>query len=258
VGRTRGPASSPPPAAGRVTSTDAGWSSSVARWAHNPEVAGSNPAPATTRTRDRSFVAWPLPPRGGAVAVSGEAPEAVPGCLVHRRSPRSCPRPARAGRLGPPPIRGHHENLALVTLAMVFRTPRVSADCPLRGGRVRVRWSGATQSLHLVAPDPATSPFWGVAVRHISSVGPCVRVARSAQTRTAPSDGERCFDRRDGFPRAVTSAGGVLRSAAVLVPAAAGPDLDGAIRHAVVRGGVPAPDPAVASLPTAGRSGSRA
>ena len=26
----------------------AGWSSSVARWAHNPEVAGSNPAPATS------------------------------------------------------------------------------------------------------------------------------------------------------------------------------------------------------------------
>ena len=28
----------------------AGWSSSVARWAHNPEVAGSNPAPATKGT----------------------------------------------------------------------------------------------------------------------------------------------------------------------------------------------------------------
>ena len=27
--------------------TDAGWSSSVARRAHNPEVAGSNPVPAT-------------------------------------------------------------------------------------------------------------------------------------------------------------------------------------------------------------------
>src|ERR1700761_5241555 len=26
----------------------AGWSSSVARWAHNPKVAGSNPAPATS------------------------------------------------------------------------------------------------------------------------------------------------------------------------------------------------------------------
>src|SRR6185369_9796085 len=29
--------------------TDAGWSSSVARWAHNPEVTGSNPVPATNR-----------------------------------------------------------------------------------------------------------------------------------------------------------------------------------------------------------------
>jgi hypothetical protein len=33
---------------------DAGWSSPVARWAHNPEVAGSNPAPATTRAGPRS------------------------------------------------------------------------------------------------------------------------------------------------------------------------------------------------------------
>ena len=31
----------------KITTTDAGWSSSVARWAHNPEVVGSNPAPAT-------------------------------------------------------------------------------------------------------------------------------------------------------------------------------------------------------------------
>ena len=27
--------------------SNAGWSSLVARWAHNPKVAGSNPAPAT-------------------------------------------------------------------------------------------------------------------------------------------------------------------------------------------------------------------
>ncbi len=27
--------------------SEAGWSSQVARWAHNPKVAGSNPAPAT-------------------------------------------------------------------------------------------------------------------------------------------------------------------------------------------------------------------
>ena len=38
---------------------DAGWSSSVARWAHNPEVVGSNPTPATkfyqVRGRVRKF-----------------------------------------------------------------------------------------------------------------------------------------------------------------------------------------------------------
>ena len=31
----------------KVRVPDAGWSSLVARWAHNPKVAGSNPAPAT-------------------------------------------------------------------------------------------------------------------------------------------------------------------------------------------------------------------
>ena len=39
------------PASRNVGFTDAGWSSSVARWAHNPEVAGSNPAPATNVTK---------------------------------------------------------------------------------------------------------------------------------------------------------------------------------------------------------------
>ena len=32
------------------SNSDAGWSSPVARWAHNPKVAGSNPAPATIDT----------------------------------------------------------------------------------------------------------------------------------------------------------------------------------------------------------------
>ena len=41
----------PPVHLGYGGRTDAGWSSSVARWAHNPEVAGSNPAPATTRQK---------------------------------------------------------------------------------------------------------------------------------------------------------------------------------------------------------------
>ncbi len=55
----------------RWFTADAGWSSSVARWAHNPEVTGSNPVPATTKhlvrarllKRDRAliiFVSHPL------------------------------------------------------------------------------------------------------------------------------------------------------------------------------------------------------
>ena len=33
----------------------AGWSSQVARWAHNPKVAGSNPAPATKLRGDQTI-----------------------------------------------------------------------------------------------------------------------------------------------------------------------------------------------------------
>jgi hypothetical protein len=45
---------------GRVYSSNhnsnAGWSSSVARWAHNPEVVGSNPTPATSRNGPREIL----------------------------------------------------------------------------------------------------------------------------------------------------------------------------------------------------------
>ncbi len=42
----------------RVAFTNAGWSSSVARWAHNPEVVGSNPTPATSENRPGLFGDW--------------------------------------------------------------------------------------------------------------------------------------------------------------------------------------------------------
>ena len=35
---------------------DAGWSSPVARWAHNPKVGGSNPPPATKGGHRASFL----------------------------------------------------------------------------------------------------------------------------------------------------------------------------------------------------------
>ena len=45
----------------KITSTGAGWSSSVARWAHNPEVVGSNPAPATNvRKQVKALISAPF------------------------------------------------------------------------------------------------------------------------------------------------------------------------------------------------------
>src|ERR1051325_10520191 len=44
----------------RAPESDAGWSSLVARWAHNPKVAGSNPAPATNKIKHlRPPARWP-------------------------------------------------------------------------------------------------------------------------------------------------------------------------------------------------------
>src|ERR1700753_4159988 len=45
---------------GNLVFTDAGWSSSVARWAHNPEVAGSNPVPATSGNGPRRRLRGPV------------------------------------------------------------------------------------------------------------------------------------------------------------------------------------------------------
>ncbi len=56
---------------------DAGWSSSVARWAHNPEVAGSNPVPATAEE-------GPDPGDPGPLAFPH-----VPGRAEHDRERRS-------------------------------------------------------------------------------------------------------------------------------------------------------------------------
>jgi hypothetical protein len=75
-----------------VAFADAGWSSLAARRAHNPKVAGSNPAPATKneksrpqrgrlfhfRYRDQDLVlrrkqVHPQPQRRGSVAISGKS-----------------------------------------------------------------------------------------------------------------------------------------------------------------------------------------
>lgn len=94
--------------------TDAGWSSSVARWAHNPEVAGSNPAPATKRNTRSEAV----------FGVIRRRPLVVPGVIcrqlvgrgrlyrshqrlpmTHRGSPRFMVFLGRMGRLAASPMR---------------------------------------------------------------------------------------------------------------------------------------------------------
>src|SRR5882762_4230117 len=80
----------------RVPSSDAGWSSPVARWAHNPKVAGSNPAPATIKSKGLAeaeaspLVVWSVfGPCLGRVRARARAPrrdsvgEMGPRVLVH-------------------------------------------------------------------------------------------------------------------------------------------------------------------------------
>src|SRR2546422_7006035 len=64
--RRIGPASVPPgltphEASVTVSFVTAGWSSPVARWAHNPKVVGSNPTPATNRSKELDR-GWLRPP----------------------------------------------------------------------------------------------------------------------------------------------------------------------------------------------------
>ncbi len=66
----------------RLGFPDAGWSSPVARWAHNPKVAGSNPAPATILIRG-------LRPRTPYTLSRSPLRRLAPFvCAASRRSPR--------------------------------------------------------------------------------------------------------------------------------------------------------------------------
>ncbi len=65
------------------------WSSSVARRAHNPEVAGSNPVSATrfitvVDTISATVIFYFLPPEGGLLRKTG----LFPNISVHRRNVR--------------------------------------------------------------------------------------------------------------------------------------------------------------------------
>src|SRR3954470_16022851 len=71
--------------------TDAGWSSSVARWAHNPEVAGSNPAPATNQDHGQGLRRQPLRLTWGAFGVLERLAPGGPVPSRLRRCPCNAP-----------------------------------------------------------------------------------------------------------------------------------------------------------------------
>jgi hypothetical protein len=80
----------------QLKNNDAGWSSSVARWAHNPEVVGSNPTPATNargRLSNRE-AAFCMPDANGFANKRGAAGAAGPASAP----PLSLGRPAQGPR----------------------------------------------------------------------------------------------------------------------------------------------------------------
>ncbi len=87
-----------------IEGSDAGWSSLVARWAHNPKVAGSNPAPATTlkfckavRKGGLFFGSGVARSREAREGDSRESPRPIRHIRPHPENEHSHERPGAAG-----------------------------------------------------------------------------------------------------------------------------------------------------------------
>ena len=107
----------------------AGWSSSVARWAHNPEVAGSNPVPATENEEGvpsggAFFVSCPDPRRRGSAR---RVPRGTPSLVAP--SARRVDHPAQ---LAEEP-RDHRELVIVVPCAIGAHPPQPLAEVAEEG-----------------------------------------------------------------------------------------------------------------------------
>ena len=165
---------------------DAGWSSSVARRAHNPEVAGSNPAPATTQHCDCSVQRKALQVRLGGFRHLVDSRTAVGWrreiyrCLATSRDRNACSR--RRAPWSWCAFWQPGQSWPLATGQGLQRlSARSPAPCPRRSrrrGHARRRWqrrlqtSTARPSAPAAAPSPhATSHRSPSSRRHASK--PC-------------------------------------------------------------------------------------
>ena len=154
--------------------TDAGWSSSVARWAHNPEVAGSNPAPATNRQRPsqsdceglshvRNRLCAHRSATGASVLFAGDRLAVCAPCPTPtQRAPRWSPARCSRWRLGADsrgaPNQGVQDRMELVVAQARRPTGRTSDPIgPPRSG-TRCRLTYARRSTTSLGEGPTTPP----------------------------------------------------------------------------------------------------
>ncbi len=134
----------------------AGWSSQVARRAHNPEVAGSNPAPAMTEGPGNGAFSFSHPQRLGAISgkTSGCAPQ----------HPKSVHRVGRAARRWGAPMSAGHPPAT---------RPRPS-HCDRRGGEGVGCSQHAGPRQHAATPTARLRDTRHDTTMHTSQVQPAV------------------------------------------------------------------------------------
>ena len=121
---------------------DAGWSSPVARWAHNPKVGGSNPPPATTTISSLILQAQSLAGVRAAVMPSGPQPSVFGGKRTNRtvaNEGRNPPERRCGTRYFSGLSRSSYTVLTQFTLPLTRLASPLNHSADYHGGAVRTR-----------------------------------------------------------------------------------------------------------------------
>ena len=129
---------------GKVLTTDAGWSSSVARRAHNPEVAGSNPVPATTTD--------PVPEGAGSRRIWA-VPAGTYGAGTHPPDPSGVGMRASTGM----PNRWAASETSSADQVTCPRTLRLTVDLDMPSARPRSTFVSRSANICWLIANPRAS-----------------------------------------------------------------------------------------------------